>query len=218
VKRRNLDGDGNRTPFHQPTLRATGRSEATAYHFRVADKKDFGWAICTVNDVTGELSIQSDWSNGCGFRWHVDHLGAPTLTHFLARYRDDNDYLIGKLLPPERRRVFSSTITQDLIRQHILEARRETRISKDDARDWWDEVGGIDETHPEHFFARLPEGLVDALSLDPWYETFREEETTEAWALRTFILPALCASCRDEVARRAMVAAHGPQHSPEARS
>jgi hypothetical protein len=215
MKRRRTDRDGNRTPHHQPALRGTGRSEATAYHYRVADRKDIGWAICTVNDVTGELAIQSDWSNGCAFRWNVDYLGAPSLTHFLARYTEYYDYLLGKLLPPERRRVFSMERTQEAIRQRILEERRRLEISAADARDWWDDVGGIDESRPEDFYDRFPEGMVDALSLEPWYETYLEEETTEAWALRTFILPALCASCREEVARRAMVAANGPQHALE---
>lgn len=40
-----------------PTLVKTAQSTATAYHFK-RDDRDFGWAISTVNDTTGELLIK----------------------------------------------------------------------------------------------------------------------------------------------------------------
>lgn len=214
---RHLSGDGERRPPLQPVLRPTRRSEATAYHY-IWDRggSESGWAICTVNDASGELFIQSDWTDGCGHRWNIDHLGAPSLTHFLARYVDDNSYLVGKLLRPERRRVFSSDLSAAIILRRLLEKRRSRAIDASEARAWWDEVEGLYETEPANFHAALPEGLAEALEIEPWYETYAEEETTEAWALRTVILPALARSCREEVARRALVAAHGPQHAPEA--
>ena len=83
-----------------PKLELTGTSVAVAFHFRV-NKPLGGWAICTVNDRTGELVVQSDWGNWA-HRWNTDHIGRPSLTHFIAErdpYHDHaGDYLAAKLL------------------------------------------------------------------------------------------------------------------------
>lgn len=69
---------------------------ATTYVFRDTPG-EFGWANCTVNDSTGELSIQSDWGSW-SHAWSPDprHLGAPSLTLFIGN-RGDVDYLARKL-------------------------------------------------------------------------------------------------------------------------
>jgi hypothetical protein len=68
---------------------------ATTYYFRF---DHFGWAAVTINDGTGELSIQSAWGS-FAYRWSPDskHLGAPSLTAFLADH-DRVDYVASKLL------------------------------------------------------------------------------------------------------------------------
>lgn len=69
---------------------------ATTYVFQAAPG-ELGWANCTVNDATGELSIQSDWGSWT-HGWSPDPkvLGAPSLTAFIGS-RGDVDYLARKL-------------------------------------------------------------------------------------------------------------------------
>ena len=199
-----------------PAILETGRSTATAYHFK--DDR-FGWAICTVNDTTGELAIQSDWTDACGHRWNVNHLGGgATLTEFLAEDRGGYyDYLVNKLLPTGRREQFSAERTVAAMRRRVIDARRAGDLTRDAARGLWDsfdELLGCDDAG--EFFRLVPEDY--SAAFDDVYEDVREEPTNDARALETFILPALVDACRREVARRLLVAAHGPQVASEARS
>jgi hypothetical protein len=94
-------------------------STATTYRF-VSSEQLGGWACCTVNDATGELTITSDWGNW-GHRWHVDHLGRPTLTAFIGD-RGGGDYLANKLLRGDGWRFSAEKTTQEL-RRRIVERR-----------------------------------------------------------------------------------------------
>jgi hypothetical protein len=183
-------------------LRETGRSTATAYHFRGRG----GWAICTVNDATGELLIVSDWTDGCGFRWHTAHLGCPTLTEFLAHDRGGHyDYLVG-----ER---FSADETVKAMRERVLHLRRDGELTRGEARATWEALDDLRGCNDDREFFegvfRLDSGGRDAFP-EPW-EFARMVRTRDAWALDTFILPALAAACQRELERRQLAAAHGPQ-------
>jgi len=103
-------------------LRST--STATTYRFLGAPGGG-NWACCTVNDVTGELTITSDWGRGnWGHRWNVDHLGSPSLTHFIGD-REHVDYLAGKLQGAAGGERFSPEETVARLRQEVLERRRD---------------------------------------------------------------------------------------------
>lgn len=73
----------------------SAKNTATTYSFQTTGEGYRSWALCTVNDATGELNIQSDWGNW-SHRWHTDALGSPTLTAFIGD-RSGTDYLAGKL-------------------------------------------------------------------------------------------------------------------------
>ncbi len=98
----------------------TAVSTATTYTFR---GERGGWALCTVNDQTGELSIQSDWGSW-SYRWHASpaSLGAPSFTHFLGD-RSDVDYLARKLQGRNGGERFSPERTAKAL-CHLLAERR----------------------------------------------------------------------------------------------
>lgn len=65
-------------------------TQPVSYSFRF---KPYGWAILTLNEATGEMTIQSDWGN-YSHRWHIGHLGEPTLHDFFVKA--GSDYLVNK--------------------------------------------------------------------------------------------------------------------------
>lgn len=104
-----------------PKLTFVAKRVATAYEFR---GEALGWAICTINDATGELSIQSDWGNW-SHRWSPDpeNLGAPTLTAFIGG-RGDVDYIARKLQNEGRSGVaFSVDATAGELCKRLCERR-----------------------------------------------------------------------------------------------
>lgn len=127
---------------HLQTLELQGSvhiSNPVTYSFRFKDYAT--WANFTINDATGEFSVQSDW--GCwSYRWHTDSLGKNnTLTQFLLQC--DADYIVRKFATsrvPDLQDETDPEETLKSIRARICEARRVHNIRKDEARKHWYEA------------------------------------------------------------------------------
>src|ERR1700751_1650684 len=196
--------------FVPKQLEHTHTSSATTYHFRpqVNDRRFLTeWALCTVNDTTAELTVCSDWGNFT-HRWsaHPDHLGAPTLTHFIAR-RNSAQYLTDKLTAADRKlqRGFSPEKTIRYLCRTVGHSYRDGNIDKiecrrridalremlshavDDERDFTDRVYAI--------------GAYDKITSEPW-EYFQYEETTAYLVLLHAIVPALILACTETIVAR----------------
>ena len=126
---------------------------SVTYSFRFP--KHGAYALFTVNDATGELSVNCDWGSwSC--RWPIGCQGAHsdgrlrTLTEFLAE-RGSVRYIVDKLMPRDVSTAISPELTRQEMQRHVLRRRREQRINKDAARWAWD--SGIDEfvdkLHPQ---------------------------------------------------------------------
>jgi hypothetical protein len=116
--------------------------EAKSYSFQFA--KGYNWAIYTVNDHTGEFTIQSDWGDYT-YRWNVEHLGPrdnkSTLHEFLAHA--EPHYIVNKFGQNKHhtfRKQFDDAATKIDLFNSLCERRREKEISKEDAREAWDEI------------------------------------------------------------------------------
>lgn len=100
------------------------KPSSVTYSFETESDGFKAWALCTVNDVTGELLISSDWGTW-SHRWNASPstLGAPTLTAFIGDH-GDVDYLARKLQREGRGgRAFSTMETARALRRVLCERR-----------------------------------------------------------------------------------------------
>jgi hypothetical protein len=219
-----------------PKLKLVSVSSAVTYRFEPApedkENRDFGWALCTVNDTTGELSIQSDWGNW-SHRWSANpnHLGAPTLTHFISN-RSSAHYLANKLSResgPRSGEEFDVDATIARFRRDLAERRLEEGRDGENrrkgyagspfdgkpltcelAREIWDELGSLAECGRsadlfcERFFR------IDGyawVTEEPWERTIYSP-TPAYKVLLGSILPALIEACRARVQSQVVVPEH----------
>ncbi len=180
-------------------------TSARTYHFQSTTPLG-GWALCTVNDGTGELLITSDWGNWAHL-WNPKHLGSPSLTHFIADRRS-YDYLANKLLGQQEAWVLDAEATirtwrRTLAVERLHEGRQSyqygvlSTLTREHAREIWDDLGSLyaDELH-EHVFLEHAMRIdgIDWISECPWEDTVHCY--SQAYRLLVdFLLPALAAAC-----------------------
>lgn len=198
--------DQNGCAMNDPKLKLVQiLTSARTYHFKSAEVLG-GWALCTVNDTTGELLIVSDWGNWAHL-WNPKHLGRPSLTHFVAD-RSDYDYLANKLLGNNACWVLDADATiakwrQILAAQRLCEGRREQPrhdrepLTAGSAREIWEDLGSLfKDEHDEAVFIEHAMQIdgIEWISEEPWESTVHRY----SHAYRTlvdFLLPALAKAC-----------------------
>jgi hypothetical protein len=159
-----------------------------------------GWASYTINDDTGEVTIQSDWGTWA-YRWHVDHTGYRTMVEAVCGF--NNHYITDKMHYGRRdREEPDADETRKCLCEGIIQGRREGRLDRDKARELWDAA--------IEFFDILEEGNADiALAradecLWKWcpdlYESIMHQPTHSFLMLRDQLIPALQRHLAPEVA------------------
>lgn len=183
------------------------RLTVASFHTYTADVYSFrfegysSWAIFTVCNATGELSIQSDWGDW-SYRWNIDALGKTAkgdnirLTQFLSD-RSSYDYVATKLFPQPR--APSRELTLRALQEEIIRCRREKDIDKYSARGFWDEA----RVFARNCFDLSIETAVERLSGDfyeflgePW-EFVRDDYKPDYLLLRDQLLPIFVDALQD---------------------
>lgn len=203
-----------------PKMIATGMSTATTYHFR--PEPDMGWALCTVNDTTGELTVQSDWGD-FSYRWNVAHLGCPTLHHFIAhrmRHTDgkiDCHYLADKLTSSDhsKRERFSPEKTVAELKRIVIEKRRAEEISGRLSRQLFDDLTEIDHEDDvrnfvERYYQIDEHDQICKHAIEMEY--LRNEPTGSFLVLLEAILPALVEAVTQRLTLRVLVERGTAEH------
>ncbi len=136
--------------YHMPKLEKYTAHVGTAVAYSFRFDETFAWAIFTINDATGEFSVQSDWGNW-SYRWNLRGLGKDSmehpsgkpLTHFLATCSGP-DYVCNKLFSSQEMNKFDEQETKREMKKVIIEARREDRIDANRARSLFNELEDLD--------------------------------------------------------------------------
>ncbi len=151
--------------------------------------KHWGWAIITLHDATGFFGIVSDhgsWS----YIWHPSNIGQPSLHHFLAQA---DWHYVAKKCRPDNLEKPDPDETCRFHQREICERRREGRLSKEVARERWDEVK--DWTNNGMEYSVLPD-WIDA------YDAVSVSLTGESRAFRDIVWPVAQRAIREAIARR----------------
>lgn len=202
---------------HDPKLKLVATlTGARTYHFQSTEPLG-GWALCTVNDATGELLIMSDYGNWA-HRWSPKHLGSPSLTHFIAD-REGYDYLACKLLGRAAAWVLDADATIKEWRKRLCEQRLAVGraaamnggylprgLDASLAREIWEEIGDLFdvERHEQLFLdhAYRIEGFSRWISEEPWEDVVHGHSPAYQ-LLVDFLLPVLAAACAETVRSQA---------------
>lgn len=112
-------------------VRSSKRSGSERYDIRLG--KHDAWAIFTIG-TDGQFSCHSDYGD---YNYWWSSIGSCTFKQFIVTLRDP-DYLLGKVTGG--RRTFNLRRTLQSWRDDIVEARKDQRITKDQARRLYDEL------------------------------------------------------------------------------
>lgn len=188
---------------------------ATSYSFQW---KPINWAIYTINESTGEFSIQSDWQN-YSYRWHMNALGPSrhndersTLAEFLAYAGPD--YIVDKLgysMPDTFKRVLDLEASKKVFQEEILRSRREMCMPKKAAREIWDELNEmfarIDDrelgTAVEYICTNLPRPEAYDYMFDCPWESLIFKPSRDYMFCQDELLPVFQRHLRQEIERGA---------------
>lgn len=163
-------------PRETLTVRTSIHGNADYWHYTF---ERGGWAIFTINEVTGEFAIQSDWGN-YSYRWSMGpgvpnknddgSIDTDALKKFLARA--GADYVTTKLsydMPRKAREEFDMAGFRSAIRELLCRTRRDEdyityqkrgrygewervteRFTKEWARAAWDELDEVCDRAEEY--------------------------------------------------------------------
>lgn len=177
--------------------------------FRFTASSRFGWAICTVNNDTGELAVQSDWGTWA-YRWHVESLTKP-LVDFLATA--EVNYVANKLAHDESH-VFDASLTVAALRKKLCHERLQegTALTKLAARTLWNKLGDLKScgSYDEIYEAFGNIDFSELITDEPW--NYVATAPSYVWNMLTqSLIPALAQACREYSARLRESALQGAQ-------
>lgn len=167
-------------------LELVNESRPVTYNFK--DSSGWGWASTTLNEDTGELTINSDWG-AWTYRW-----GAPGMS--LHRFVGGGDYryLAEKLL---RRSLvaFSERRTRRRLRNAIAEGHRDGSFSREDALQMLRDRDQVQFQSAQLFLHTIMgvSSFAAAFSDPVWL--LDTELTPDARVLMEILLPPICDLC-----------------------
>lgn len=149
--------------------------------------KEEGWAAMIVDDITGLVSVQSDWLNG-GKCWPKDCLAeGQTLTGFLAGFAGRScEYLARKFFYEESNK-WDKEATHRAFRAEIRRMRKEKELTAEEAKAAYEAISSVEE----HY---VPDEL--HVVNEDW-QCMKTGPTGQYRMMEEAVLPALCAAVKN---------------------
>lgn len=113
-------------------------SEVKFWRYSIPNTNGYeGWAVLFLDNAGcfTALSDYGDWS----YRWNQRGMDQPDMRYFILSC--DDDYLLRKINPAKE---YDPEKTTAAIRELILGMRRETQLTKEEARDEWELTSSLD--------------------------------------------------------------------------
>jgi len=176
-------------------------TEAKTYAFKF---DPYGWANVTINDTTGEISIQSDWTN-VAYRMHTNALpeqyNTPT-KFFIHCCQHDPDYMLRKMRhatgreQPDLKDVVNEKATVKSVKKAVkewyqgLSAKRQQEV---DYKSLLEELSGLDWDNEHEVWEAMSYGELSkwAAYEAEWYFHVETERSVDWRFLEEVLLPLL---------------------------
>lgn len=122
-----------------------------------------GWAVFTI-DENGLFNCQSDYGD---YQYMWPRHGRKSFKHFILELARDSHYLLRKVAKDD---YFYEDETLEKWKQAIITERKENNITKNQARDLWDEINQIDLSNSYSAQQGIYESrLINEIYEEPWY-------------------------------------------------
>ncbi|GLC32904.1 hypothetical protein [Clostridium omnivorum] len=112
--------------------------KSTCERYDIRLKNSYGWAIITIDENGGLFNAQSDYGS---YSYSWPNHGRKSFKHFILELVRDKSYFLGKVADDK---YYYDEETEKAWKEQIIEDRQNGYLSKDEARELWDEVVEFD--------------------------------------------------------------------------
>lgn len=157
------------------------KDTALCYDVKPLENNPYAWATVFIREWKGggQVAIQSDYGD---FSYLWGSIGDKTLREFMCGL--DYHYFMKKTRKDTGGHKFCADTTMDNMRENILEARKEHGISKQEARELFDEVSALSDYSTEECFYTAyyhNETLYDFFHSEPPKRTMKDPACRMFW-------------------------------------
>lgn len=195
IKAKETDRGDLVNDVYMPSLKVKKLDTGQTDYYHFVFEEPFAWAIFSINDRTGEFSIQSDWGNW-SYRWNIDNLGDTSLKHpkpltYFLSDRDECSYIVNKFAYNRKdREEFDGEATRKAVKRIIISLRQDRELDQASARMYWDRLINFDMAHSYMFISEVDYGFADhGVLLEMAYDALHFRQSAHFNILQYKLLP-----------------------------
>lgn len=171
--------------------------KSTCERYDIKLKDSYGWAIITIDENGGLFNSQSDYGN---YSYSWPNHGRKSFKHFLLELVNDKQYFLGKVADDG---YYYQEKTEESWKQEVLRARKERELTKEEARELWDEIIDFDYYSSGEAIQNqcYQSEIIAKYYCEPWY-SFEVVKgfSPHAHAFANIIMPILGEIIKKEIA------------------